>query len=124
MTGVSLEKLDDIFGFEMDEFGVVPLEIAQIRFGGCDLIGSPTIRDDALGYALKPNGQRYGRRHMQQWMADADFLVWRAGIPATMISSWHAYLDGRIAEARAGALARTGHEIVTTCSAGALTRAA
>ena len=107
MTGVSLEKLDEIFEFEMNEFGVAGIEAIRNKFYDCDLIGSPTIRDDGLAYAVKPNGQPYGRRRLQQWMAEADFFAWRCGIPATMTSSWHAYLDGKVTEARAGALART-----------------
>jgi hypothetical protein len=105
-------RLDELMGTWITDSGTAPLEVVRGVFGGCDLIGSPTIRDDGLGYAVKPNGRPYGRRRMQQWMAEADFFIWRQGIPATMVSSWHAYLDGRMEQARDGALARTGHSSV------------
>jgi hypothetical protein len=107
-TGLSVGRLDDLLDGIVDLSGRADFPAVSRLFGGCDLIGSPTIRDDGLGYAIKPNGRPYGRRRIQQWLADADFVAWRLGIPATMTSSWHAYLDARMEHARDGAIARTG----------------
>jgi hypothetical protein len=111
-TGISVDRLDDLLDGIVDLSGKADFPAVSRLFGGCDLIGSPMIRDDGLGYARKANGQPYGRRRIQQLLADADFLVWRAGIPATIQASWHAHLDNRMAQARDGALVRTGHAAV------------
>jgi hypothetical protein len=139
-SGFSVDRLEDLLGDEIVQAsGEADFGAVSRLFGGCTLIGSPMIRGDGVGYAVKPGGQPYGRRRMQQWLAEADFFVWRVigddgepvtilsrqgepscrreGIPATMSNSWRAYLDVRMDQARNGALARTGHAAIVSSSA-------
>ena len=81
------------------------------------------IRDDGLAYARKPDGQPYSRRRIQQRMKQADFFIWRAGIPATVPSSWHAYLDCCMDEGNRGRIERTAKVNVITPTPGGGTSA-
>ena len=127
-TGVSLDRLDTLFhkhgfGHAINAEGSAPLSAVSGVFSGNALVGSPAIRDVGLDYARKPDGQPYSRRRIQQWMKQADFFVWRDRIPATMPSSWHAYLDCCINDANRGRNERTAKVNVITPTPGGGTSA-
>jgi hypothetical protein len=110
MSGVSLDRLDDLFGPLVTWTGEAEVAAIARVFGDAnlDLIGTVMIRDAGLIYAVKRDGRRYSERRIQQWVAEADFIIRYGGIPATVASSLHAYLDRCMARAAEGAVARTG----------------
>ena len=113
-TCVAEDALEDLFfeyGRCLENGGWASVDAVFDVTSGCGLFGSPMIRDDGLAYARKPDGQPYSPRRIQQWMKQADFFIWRAGIPATVQSSWHAFLDGCIDDANRGRIERTNKVI-------------
>jgi hypothetical protein len=98
------------------EEGDAPPDLVSKVWCGCELVGNPTIRAAAWSYCRKPNGRPYTDRRINQWLARADFFVWRsvklnsgrqAKIPATEPGSLHAFLDACLATAAEGKIRRT-----------------
>jgi hypothetical protein len=121
LTGFAPSTLEPLFTAVSytdwpDPDGIAPSDAVFKVWGGCELVGGPTIRGAAWSYCRKPNGRPYTRRRINQWLARADFFVCRyvelnsgrqAKIPATEPGSLHAFLDACLATAAEGKIRRT-----------------